>query len=119
MRTVFLIKKTRKQCAFGAFRNLSRFKRTIMTFSYPDYTVGPGVSPDPAPFKALAGFTADWELLTLTLPRRCLFNLHPEYTTQSLSRQGTGSFKKDPVPRYSLNNLHHDRRIADQGCQGT
>jgi len=54
-----------------------------MTFSCPDYTVGPGISPDPALVKALAGCTADWELLSLTLPRRCLFDFHPEYTTQS------------------------------------
>lgn len=30
------------------------------TFSYPDYTVGPGVAPDLPP-KRLAGFTADLE----------------------------------------------------------
>jgi hypothetical protein len=58
-----------------------------MTFSYPDYTVGPGVAPDPAPITTLAGYTADWELLSLTLPRRCLFNLQPEYTTQFYQRQ--------------------------------
>jgi len=83
MRTVILKKKVPKAFAFGAFRNPSRFSRTFMTFSCPDYTVGPGISPDPALVKALAGCTADWELLSLTLPRRCLFDFHPEYTTQS------------------------------------
>jgi hypothetical protein len=33
----------------------------FVAFSYPDFTVGPGVSPDPAQ-TALAGFTADREL---------------------------------------------------------
>jgi hypothetical protein len=73
-------KRTRKRDAFGAIRIPGRFSRTFITFSYPDYTVGPGVSPDPAPVMALAGCTADWELLSLTLPRRCLFYLHEEYT---------------------------------------
>jgi len=56
--------------AFGVLKTTGRFKQTWITFSYPDYTVGPGVSPDPAPDLALAGCTADWELLSLTLPRR-------------------------------------------------
>jgi len=45
----------------------------LLTFFRPDYTVGPGVSPDPTPL-ALAGFTADRELgsYTLTLPRRLI-----------------------------------------------
>ena len=33
-----------------------------MTFFYPDYTVGPGVTPDPAQKIALVGFTTDREL---------------------------------------------------------
>jgi hypothetical protein len=43
----------------------------LAAFSYPDYTVGPGVSPDLAR-TALAGCTADRELgiSALTLPRR-------------------------------------------------
>jgi len=60
--------------AFGAIKTTGRFKGTCFTFSYPDYTVGPGISPDPAPYQALAGCTADWELLSLTLPRRFLFS---------------------------------------------
>jgi len=50
-----------------------------MTFSCPDYTVGSGVTPDPAPSLALAGCTADWELLSLTLPRRYLIVLNTVY----------------------------------------
>ncbi len=66
-----------------------------MTFSYPDYTVGPGVSPDPAPSLALAGFTADWELLALTLPRRFLYRSPQSILSASLGvnvRQRTESY---------------------------
>jgi hypothetical protein len=34
----------------------------LATFFYPDYTVGPGVSPDHAHQLALVGFTTDREL---------------------------------------------------------
>jgi len=69
------------------YRLISRFLSWLTIF-HPDYTVGPGVSPDHAlrKIRALAGFTADRELRpltvmlgipvtpSLTLPRRlCLF----------------------------------------------
>jgi hypothetical protein len=55
---------------FGA-AGIERVCANLVAFSYPDYTVGPGVSPDRAQ-SALAGCTADRELgvTTLTLPRR-------------------------------------------------
>jgi len=69
-----LKKNPESKLAFGVIRIPGRLTSTLCTFFYPDYTVGPGVSPDPAPKQALAGCTADWELLSLTLPRRLLFN---------------------------------------------
>ncbi len=60
----------------GAHGSPAAQSRQVAAFSFPDCTVGPGVSPDPA-LKALAGCTADREsgLLALTLPRRHLFCL--------------------------------------------
>jgi hypothetical protein len=68
--------------AYVLYQNASRFDRDC-TFSYPDFTVGSGLSPDPATHGRLAGLeigslqnrpiTAGRELrwfFTLTLPRR-------------------------------------------------
>ncbi len=38
------------------------------TFFHPDYTVGPGVTPDPAQNIALVGFTTDRELRSPSHP---------------------------------------------------
>ncbi len=53
----------------------------IIAFFHPDFTVGPGISPDPT-HSALAGCTADRELslAALTLPRRLAYSLVMYYT---------------------------------------
>jgi hypothetical protein len=66
-------------------------EKKIITFSYPDYTVGPGiytsvdVSPDPASDETLAGFTAGRELLSVSAahpaPKVFLFMVGNEHYT--------------------------------------
>ncbi len=68
-----------KRFLFGA-AEIERAIAFLVAFSYPDYTVGPGLSPDPA-HSALAGCTADRELgvSALTLPRRHVFVIKELY----------------------------------------
>ena len=74
-----------KKYFFGAAA-IERANAILFAFSYPDFTVGPGVSPDPA-HSALAGCTADRELgvSTLTLPRRHAIELIELYVRLRLA----------------------------------
>lgn len=87
----------------------------LAAFSYPDFTVGPGVSPDPAPNQALAGCTADWELLALTLPRR--FKLLSNQSILSPNPDvNKGNFNSRSLMITLVGDLNHNSSVGHQGC---
>jgi len=111
---MFFEKKSRKPISFRGKDTPGRFKGTWITFSYPDYTVGPGVSPDPAPNQALAGCTADWELLALTLPRRFIL-LSNQSILSPNPDVNKGNFNRS-LKITLVCDLNHNSSVGHQGC---
>ncbi|GMR11419.1 MAG: hypothetical protein BMS9Abin28_2251 [Anaerolineae bacterium] len=66
--------KTPKTTVFGAYVAwLARLGAAHRAFSYPDYTVGSGVSPDPALLRSRALPPIGNWAAALTLPRKLLY----------------------------------------------
>jgi hypothetical protein len=77
--------KTPKTFVFGATVTiLARLGAAYRAFSYPDYTVGSGISPDPAQSRSRALPPIGNWAVALTLPRKLftLFNCGGNYTVR-------------------------------------